>query len=116
MIQSKIPPTLLIDLRPHMTRDTRVLAGWVIPGGAYYKGGSWRHDSLAESITGAADGTARLENEGWVRLTDYGHPVVADEHHLTQAQIDALFDLGNLFQNTDFGSRLLSALVQEESE
>lgn len=116
MVQSKIKATLLIELRPHLIRDTRVLAGWVCPAGGYYKGGSWRHESLAGQITGAKNGTKLLEDEGWVRLTDYGHPVIGDDHYFTQAQINTLLDLANLHPTTEFGKRLLSALSREEMD
>lgn len=114
MIKSKIQPTPLTDLRPHLVRNTSVLAGWVCPGGAYFKGGSsWAHDLLAAKITGLENGTPELECEGWVRLTDYGHPVLTGRHMLMQSQKDTLFDLANLFRETEFGKRLLWAIDNE---
>ncbi len=110
-IQSKIEPTLLIDLRPHMIRSTKVLAGWVSPGGAYFKSGSWQHDALAIKICGAENGPQLLDDDGWIRLTDYGQPVIQEGHSFTQAQIDTLFDLANLFAADSFGKRIQKALA-----
>jgi hypothetical protein len=114
MIQSKIPSTLLIDLRPHLVRNTCVLAGWVCPSGSYYKGGSWQHESLARRISGVDKNAAELLlKEGWVRLTDYGHPVTGDDCRLTAAQLNMLCDLAQLFADTDWGKRLNYAITHE---
>lgn len=110
MIQPKIQSTPLFDLRPHMIRSTKILAGWVSPGGAYFKGGAWQHDSLADKICGAENGTHLLEQDGWVRLTDYGQPVLHSSHCFTQAQLNTLFDLAELFAADSFGKRLHRAL------
>lgn len=110
-IQPRINPTSLTDLRPHMIRSTKVLAGWVSPGGAYFKSGSWQHDSLATKICGADNGPQLLDDDGWIRLTDYGQPVIQEGHRFTQAQIDTLFDLANLFAADSFGMRIHTALA-----
>lgn len=117
MIQSKIPSTLLCTLRPHLVRNTCVLAGWVCPAGSYYKGGSWQHETLARRISGVEENAAELLlKKGWVRLTDYGHPVTHDNCRLTHAQVNMLYDLAHLFSDTEWGKRLFHAITHEEPD
>lgn len=116
-VEPKIAATDIESLDPNIN-DCRMVAGWVSPEGKYFKvPGIWAHETLARQISGCEDvGGRALELAGWVHLTAKGSPCILRGVPYTQAQLDALFDLGLVFKDREFGKTILAAITPAQQE
>lgn len=78
-----------------------VLGGWILPNGDFYPAKYMRHNITAAHYFGVKY-LKKAEAEKWAHLGDDGDVIVEskggyrDYEHLTQAQIDTLFDISTV--------------------